>query len=202
MAVAVRDRRLGGAKTTTTRSTRREKFVDVYASVRGTGCSGGEFDLFSDQSAQDGYDVIENWMVKQPWSDGRVGITGRGWGSTGWMVAATHPPHVKGIALSGLIDDFYRGILYPGGVPNSGFPIAWGAGVRPLGEGEADFQDQLSDDHCRTNFEQHQTTAYTPPPDVTIGAYTEMQATDESSSRSSTQCCAASRASMRRSRSG
>ena len=160
---------------------RTKQFVVVYASIRGTGCSGGKFDLFSDQSAQDGYDVIEHWMVQQPWSDGRVGITGHSYsGLTGWMVAATHPPHVRGIALSGLIDDFYRGILYPGGVPNSGFPIAWGAVVRPLGEGAANLQSQLSDEHCRANFAQHRETAYTPPPDVTVGAYTETQATEES----------------------
>jgi predicted acyl esterase len=160
---------------------RTSKFVDVYASVRGTGCSGGKFDLFSDQSAQDGYDVIENWMVKQPWSDGRVGITGHSYsGLTGFLVASTHPPHVRGIALSGLIDDFYRGILYPGGVPNVGFPVEWGAGVRPAGEGEYNLQPQLTDDHCRANFAEHQGGDYVPPPDLVVGSYGEMQATDES----------------------
>ena len=43
----------------------------------------------------------------------------------GFLVAATAPEHLEATAVSGLIDDFYRGILYPGGVPNSGFPVAW-----------------------------------------------------------------------------
>jgi putative CocE/NonD family hydrolase len=156
------------------------KYVAVYASVRGTGCSGGKFDLFSWQSAQDGKYLIDDWIAKQPWSDGRVGIWGHSYaGLMGFLVAATSPEHLYGTAVSGLIDDFYRGILYPGGVPNSGFPIAWGAGVRPLVEAEGDGQAQLTDDACRTHFLEHQMGDYIPPPDLAIGSYAEMEAGEE-----------------------
>lgn len=105
-------------------------YVTVHASVRGTGCSGGEFDLFSWRSALDGHEIIE-WIDDQPWSDGEIGIYGHSYGGiTGFMVAATRPPSLDAVSVSGLIDDLYRGIVYPGGVSNYGFPLLWTGGVR------------------------------------------------------------------------
>ena len=108
-----------------------KEYATVHASVRGTGCSGGEFDLFSWRSALDGRELVE-WIADQPWSDGDVGIYGHSYsGITGFMVTATRPPHLRVASLSGLIDDLYRGIVYPGGVANYGFPLLWTGGVRP-----------------------------------------------------------------------
>ena len=107
-------------------------YVTVHASVRGTGCSGGEFDLFSWRSALDGRELIE-WIADQKWSDGKVGIYGHSYGGiTGFMVGATRPPHLTAMSVSGLIDDLYRGITYPGGVSNYGFPLLWTLGVRTV----------------------------------------------------------------------
>ncbi|HEX6311911.1 MAG TPA: CocE/NonD family hydrolase, partial [Acidimicrobiia bacterium] len=107
-------------------------YVTVHASVRGTGCSSGEFDLFSWRSALDGKEIIDNWIAKQPWSNGAVGIVGHSYGGiTGFMVAATQPAHLEGASLSGLIDDLYRALVYPGGVSNYGFPLLWTGGIRP-----------------------------------------------------------------------
>ena len=107
-----------------------EDYVTIHASVRGTGCSGGEFDLFSWRSALDGYEIVE-WINEQDWSDGQIGIYGHSYGGiTGFMVGATRPPSLDAISVSGLIDDLYRGIVYPGGVSNYGFPLLWTGGVR------------------------------------------------------------------------
>lgn len=107
-----------------------EDYVTIHASVRGTGCSGGEFDLFSWRSALDGYEIIE-WIDDQPWSDGKIGVYGHSYGGiTGFMVTATRPPSLDATSVSGLIDDLYRGIVYPGGVSNYGFPLVWTGGVR------------------------------------------------------------------------
>lgn len=122
----------GGAGTN---STQGDNYIGVYASIRGTGCSGGRYDLFDRRHALDGYEIIEGWIVNQPWSNRDVGITGHSYpGLTGWLVAATNPPHVKAVAISGLIDDLYRGIVYPGGVPNYGFPAVWTGAYRPASE--------------------------------------------------------------------
>ncbi|MCA1708750.1 MAG: hypothetical protein LC808_37910, partial [Actinobacteria bacterium] len=50
-----------------------KEYATLHASVRGTGCSGGEFDLFSWRSALDGREIVE-WIADQPWSNGDVGI--------------------------------------------------------------------------------------------------------------------------------
>ncbi|MHB8438989.1 MAG: CocE/NonD family hydrolase [Acidimicrobiales bacterium] len=135
-----------------------QEFVDVYAQIRGTGCSGGTFDLFSPQSSADGAYIIDNWIPAQPWSNGNVGLTGHSYsGLTGFLVAE-QSPHVKAIALSGLIDDFYRSILYPGGIFNEGFPVLWGALLRPetqFSGNEGNYTD-TSDPQCAENELQHQ----------------------------------------------
>ncbi len=102
------------------------QYVTVRASVRGSGASGGTIYAVSPRTGQDGYEVIENWIVKQPWSNGRVALHGHSWGGlTGFMVAATNPPHLKAVAVSGLFDDVYRDIGCIGGIRNSGFPVRW-----------------------------------------------------------------------------
>lgn len=108
------------------------EYVTVHASVRGTGCSSGEFDIFSPRSALDGKEIIDNWIPNQPWSNGDVGLVGHSYGGiTGFQIAETQPTHLRAASLSGLIDDVYRALVYPGGVSNYGFPLAWTGGIRP-----------------------------------------------------------------------
>jgi putative CocE/NonD family hydrolase len=110
-----------------------QQYVTVHASVRGTGCSGGQFDLFSKKSAEDGKELIDRWIPTQPWSNGDVAIIGHSYGGiTGLMIAETQPEHLRVVSVSGLIDDLYRGLVYPGGVPNFGFPLLWTGAVRPV----------------------------------------------------------------------
>jgi predicted acyl esterase len=143
-----------------------DHYVTIHASVRGTGCSGGEFDLFSWRSALDGREVIE-WIAEQPWSNGRVGLMGHSYGGiTGFMIAATQPPHLRAATLSGLIDDLYRGITYPGGVSNYGFPLIWTGGIRTLydvGGGTAPGIVRTQDPQCMQNVAGHRRTVLNDP---------------------------------------
>ena len=41
------------------------------------------------------------------------------------FVARTQPPHLAAITPLSVIDDSYRGTLYPGGILNNGFAVAW-----------------------------------------------------------------------------
>lgn len=85
-------------------------------------------------------------MSRQPWSNGRVGIVGHSYpGLTGFAVAETNPRHLTAIAVSGLVDDLYRGLSYLGGVPNGGFPILWPMLLRPASEQEGNASRYLSD---------------------------------------------------------
>ena len=109
-----------------------DDYVTIHASVRGTGCSGGEFDLFSSQTAEDGKYIIDQYIPQQPWSNGDVALIGHSYGGiTGFRIAEAQPTHLRAASLSGLIDDMYRAITYPGGVANYGFPLAWTGALRP-----------------------------------------------------------------------
>jgi predicted acyl esterase len=152
------------------------KYVVVYEQLRGTGCSGGQLDLFSRRSSLDGKFIIDRWIPKQPWSNDRVAITGHSYsGLTGFLVAATSP-RVEAVAVSGLIDDFYRSILYPGGVFNEGFPVLWGALLRPYTQFSGNTSNYQSDKQCQQNELQHQGTD-TVPVSLIAPVYTQSQAT-------------------------
>lgn len=110
-----------------------DNYVTVQASLRGTGCSTGELDLFSRRSALDGKELIDGWIPNQPWSNGDVALFGHSYsGIIATMIAATRPDHLRAASVSGLIGDLYRDIVYPGGVTNYGFPLLWTGVVRPL----------------------------------------------------------------------
>lgn len=100
-------------------------FAVVGVNMRGTGCSGGVFDLFSPAQAADGYDVIET-VARQPWVlHGHVGMVGLSYpGISQLYVAATRPPHLAAITPMSVIDDPWRQ-QWPGGIYNSGFTRAW-----------------------------------------------------------------------------
>jgi hypothetical protein len=133
-------------------------YITVYASVRGTGCSGGPFNLFDRRHAEDGYEIITNHLPNLPGANGDVGIIGHSYpGLTGWLVASTNPPNLKATAISGLIDDLYRGIVFPGGVPNYGFPAVWTGAYRPASETQgnvARYQGETAsgDPQCAANI--------------------------------------------------
>ena len=125
--------------------------VTVNMSIRGTGASGGKLSPWRPRSWQDGHEVIEEWIVKQPWSNGRVAIVGHSWpGLMGFMVATTNPPSLKAVCVSGLIEDFYRGIGWIGGIRNCGFPVDWLNNYYrpdgPFGSGEAARQNRRLDE--------------------------------------------------------
>ncbi|MGH2979571.1 MAG: CocE/NonD family hydrolase [Solirubrobacterales bacterium] len=110
-----------------------DRYVTVLVSVRGTGCSSGEFDLFSLRSALDGKEVIDKWIAQQSWSNGKVVIFGHSYsGITGLFVASMRPNALRAVSASGLIGDLYRDIVYPGGVTNYGFPLLWTGAIRPV----------------------------------------------------------------------
>lgn len=100
-------------------------FATIGVNMRGTGCSGGVFDVFSPAQAADGYDVIET-VARQPWvRHGRPGMVGLSYpGISQLFVAATAPPSLAAITPLSVIDDLWRQ-QWPGGTYNSGFTRAW-----------------------------------------------------------------------------
>ncbi len=101
-------------------------FATVSVQMRGSGCSGGAFDLFAPPTTYDGYDAIET-VAAQPWvKGGKVGMAGISFsGITQLFTAGTRPPHLAAITPMSVTDDIYTGTGYPGGINNSGFALSW-----------------------------------------------------------------------------
>jgi uncharacterized protein len=100
-------------------------YISVSYDVRGTGASGGSSpDMYSDAERQDGYDMVE-WIARQPWSNGNVGMWGLSYGGVAtWQVAALAPPHLKAIIVGDGTEDEYGDWVYPGGTPR---PLVFGS---------------------------------------------------------------------------
>jgi uncharacterized protein len=68
-------------------------FAYLVQDVRGKGNSEGFYSAFVNDR-DDGYDTVE-WMAKQDWCNGKVGITGpSAMGITGNLAAIANPPHL------------------------------------------------------------------------------------------------------------
>ncbi len=100
-------------------------FATVSLQMRGTGCSGGAFDLFGLPTTYDGYDAVQI-AAAQPWVKGhKVGMVGISFsGISQLFVAGTRPPGLAAIAPMSVTNDLYA-TGYPGGIFNSGFAGSW-----------------------------------------------------------------------------
>ncbi len=140
-------------------------FAVVDVSMRGTGCSGGAFDFFEPLQNLDGYDAIET-IANQPWVKGhKVGMMGISYGGISQLFTAQlRPPHLAAIAPMSVIDATAT-TLYPGGVLNTGFAVAWAKErqdeAQPAGTGAtgtqayAEKQVAAGDQTCRSNQALH-----------------------------------------------
>ena len=95
-------------------------YVVVVQDVRGRYQSAGTFEPIN-QEINDGDDTL-NWIARQRWSDGSVGMYGGSYlGITQWKAAMTQNPHLKAIFPYVSGDDDYRDRFYsPGGAMKIG----------------------------------------------------------------------------------
>lgn len=69
----------------------------AIADCRGRYDSDGDWDPFGAKHKTDGYDLVE-WLARQPWCDGKVGMMGGSYlGWTQWWTATQAPPSLKAI---------------------------------------------------------------------------------------------------------
>jgi predicted acyl esterase len=138
-------------------------FTVVDVNMRGTGCSGGAFDFFEPLQSLDGYDVVET-VARQPWVlHHKVGMMGISYGGISQLFTAqTRPPSLAAISPLSVIDATQT-TLYPGGVLNTGFAVAWAKerihDAKPAGPKEGQSwayqQIQNGDQTCKANQALH-----------------------------------------------
>src|SRR4051794_1891974 len=103
--------------------------------VRGTGGSEGTLkdNYFSPREQRDGYELVE-WLARQPWSSGRVGMTGGSYvGITQYLTAEQRPPHLAVITPLEALSDLYREGYTHEGIPNFFFDEQYLGVQQPLG---------------------------------------------------------------------
>jgi putative CocE/NonD family hydrolase len=111
-------------------TTNYQAFVDrgyavVVQDVRGRYESEGVFDSLRHE-APDGDDTL-NWIARQPWSDGKVGMIGGSYrGIVQWKAALTNNPHLRAIfpVVSGY-DDYRDRFYSTGGAVKLGHRLLW-----------------------------------------------------------------------------
>ena len=111
----------------------RHGYATVVVDVRGTGNSQGSWEAFG-EAEQGDYSEVVDWVVTQPWSDGRIGLYGVSYlGITTMLTAELQKPAVKAAFPIVPIGDGYRDIVFTGGQVNPTFIPLWMGLVTALG---------------------------------------------------------------------
>ncbi|MGX1778623.1 CocE/NonD family hydrolase [Nocardia brasiliensis] len=98
-------------------------FVQVVIDTRGLGNSEGRMELMSDRERQDVAQSIE-WASGQPWSNGRIGMTGTSYlGATTMEGAISNPPGLEAVVPLEPMLNFGRDGAGPGGAFNLATPV-------------------------------------------------------------------------------
>jgi len=94
-------------------------YAHIIVDARGTGKSEGEccgvYGVGGGYEGRDCYDLVD-WIARQPWCDGNVGMVGISYfASVQILAAAEKPPHLKAIFANGGHYDAYE-LAYHGGI--------------------------------------------------------------------------------------
>jgi uncharacterized protein len=117
----------------------RRGYVVVVSDSRGRFDSEGDWDPFDKKHKTDGYDLVE-WIAKQPWCNGKVGMKGASYmGWTQWWTATQAPPSLKVIVPEVAPPDGFYNAPYQQGVL-AGWVMDWaammsGRTMQSVGEG-------------------------------------------------------------------
>jgi len=101
----------------------------VRLDARGSGASFGTRPCpWSQDEVRDGGEVVD-WIISQPWSNGRVGAAGGSYeGTTAEFLMVNQHPAVKAVAPMYALYDVYTDIAFPGGIHLTWFTHIWELG--------------------------------------------------------------------------
>jgi putative CocE/NonD family hydrolase len=113
--------------------------------ARGTGASFGfRTAEFSPDEVRDGADIVD-WIIRQPWSNGKVGALGMSYeGTTAELLLVNRHPAVKAAAPMFSLFDAYADVAFPGGIRADWFLDTWGTGNAVMDRNEVPATDQAA----------------------------------------------------------
>ncbi|GIV32906.1 MAG: putative serine esterase [Chitinophagales bacterium] len=108
-------------------------YAVVIVDVRGSGASTGTRTMeFSPEEVKDGAEIVD-WIISQPWSNGKVASTGISYvGTTAELLLINQHPAVKACVPRSNIFDLYNHIVFPNGVRQGPFIKIWGKTTHAL----------------------------------------------------------------------
>jgi putative CocE/NonD family hydrolase len=108
-------------------------YAYVAMDSRGTGASEGTWPCpWSPDEVKD-YGEVADWIVEQPWSNGRIGTAGVSYnGTTAEMAGVNKNPAIQAIVPEFSLYDAYPDIGLPGGIHMSEFTRNWSEGNEML----------------------------------------------------------------------
>lgn len=111
----------------------KNRYAIVIVDAIGSGASFGKRMMdFTPEEMKDGAEVMD-WIVQQPWSNGKIGTTGISYlGTTSELLLMNQHPNVKACIPRSNIYDLYADISFPGGVRQGPFVKIWGITTRSL----------------------------------------------------------------------
>jgi uncharacterized protein len=111
-------------------------YAYVVSDVRGSGASYGQrVQEWSEDEVRDGSQIVD-WIIRQPWSNGKVGATGISYdGTAAEFLLTTGNPAVVAVAPRFALFDTFPEIAFPGGVYQFWFLEHWAAFNHDLDSG-------------------------------------------------------------------
>jgi uncharacterized protein len=102
-------------------------YAIVNVDVRGSGASlGVQQHPWTADEVRDGAEIMD-WIIKQEWSDGKIGSLGVSYsGTASEFLATNRHPNLKAVAIMFALFDVYEDNAFPGGVHNAWFTESWG----------------------------------------------------------------------------
>lgn len=102
-------------------------YAIVNVDARGSGASFGKREHpWTEEEIKDGAEILD-WIVSQPWSNGKVGSMGVSYGGTTAEFLATNKHSaLKAVVLMFSLFDIYEDNAFPGGIHNVWFTRGWG----------------------------------------------------------------------------
>ncbi|HET8705846.1 MAG TPA: CocE/NonD family hydrolase, partial [Pseudomonadales bacterium] len=100
-------------------------YAMVTVDAVGTGVSDGGWEMLGEEE-QSGYADALDWVLKQSWSNGKIGVAGASYMAiTALFTAESRPDAVQAIFASVPMGDAYRGTVSTGGMINGLFMSTW-----------------------------------------------------------------------------
>jgi predicted acyl esterase len=123
-------------------------YVCVRVDSRGIGRSEGYLCLFQPRETRDYYECIE-WAGTQPWSNGKVGLSGISYlAMNQWHVATLRPPHLGAMIPWEGAADWYRDSTHHGGIRTTFWDLLYDTLICRVqhGVGERGFRHKVTGD--------------------------------------------------------